>query len=74
MKRSLSLKKETLAQLTSDDMRAVGGGQDASALSCVSCVQCVIDTTAGLFHPSVFSPTNCCQGIPTFHRAGGAAC
>ncbi|HEV2890924.1 MAG TPA: hypothetical protein VGX28_11175 [Frankiaceae bacterium] len=71
MKRSvrLTLAKETLAALTSDDLGAVGAGADASVGTCYTCVECAITP---VFHPSVFSPTECCQGIPTFHRAGAA--
>jgi hypothetical protein len=70
MKRSvrLSLKKETLSPLTTDDMRAVAGG--ASEASCYTCVECVI----GRIDARSLDLTACCQGIPTFHRAGGAAC
>ena len=71
MKRSvrLSLKKETLAALTTDDMRGVAGAVAESRGTCYTCLDCLIEV-----HPSVLAPTNCCQGIPTFHRAGGAAC
>ena len=71
MKRSLrlSLKKETLSLLTGDDMRAVGGGAaDTSAGTCFTCIDCILDTIA--FRS--LNVTGCCQGIPTFHRAGAA--
>ena len=63
--RRLALRRETLAALTPEDMAAVGAaGADASSPTCFSCLDCVTP----VFHPSVFAPTNCCQGIPTFHR------
>jgi hypothetical protein len=65
--RRLALKKETLAALTSEDMAAVGGGADASAATCVSCdVVCILTPAVAA---SMLSPTQCCHGIPTFHRA-----
>ena len=66
--RRLTLKRETLTALSADEMAFVGGAADASGPTCYSCLDC-IDV-----RPSLLAPTNCCQGIPTFHRAGGAAC
>lgn len=62
MKRSarLTLKKETLAPLGGEELRVVAG---ASAVTCRTCLDCVE------YDPSLLSPTNCCAGIPTFHRA-----
>ena len=65
--RRLALKKESLTALTPEDMAFVGGAADASEATCYTCIVGCAITPA--IHPSVFSPTNCCQGIPTFHRA-----
>lgn len=67
MKRSvrLSLKKETLSALTGDDLSAVAGAADNSAVTCYSCpIGCIIQIDS--YSDDL---TNCCQGIPTFHRA-----
>ena len=65
MKRSvrISLKRETLTDLTGDDLGAIAGG--ASADTCYTCIEprCLFAVSP------TFTPTNCCEGIPTFHRA-----
>lgn len=38
MKRALSLKKETLAELASDDLRSVAGGVVSAGPTCYTCV------------------------------------
>lgn len=67
MKRSLVLKKETLTSLAPDELSAVAGG--ASVGTCYSCVPCYVEKITQAFDHSVVAPTECCQGIPTFHRA-----
>lgn len=59
--RRLALKKETLAPLATDELRLVA----AAAASINTCVECIKEIVI----PSLFdTPTNCCAGIPTFHR------
>lgn len=66
MKRSLSLKKETLTPLATDELSAVNG---AASGTCYTCVECAVNKVTQMFDYSVGHPTECCQGIPTFHRA-----
>lgn len=60
--RRLALRRETLAMLSAEDMASVAAGAPNHTLE----INCLIR-----FSPSLQSPTDCCQGIPTFH---GAAC
>lgn len=62
MERSLSLKRETLSALTTDDLRVVAGGASDTCYTCLDCIH---------FVSSIDAPTHCCDTIPTFH---GAAC
>jgi hypothetical protein len=64
--RRLALKKETLTALSPEDLAAVAAGAVANHTIEIGCLV--------EFSPSFTQPTQCCQGIPTFHRAGGAAC
>lgn len=65
MKRSLTLKKETLTSLASDELSIVAGASG----TCYTCVDCYVKRVTQMFDYSVVAPTECCQGIPTFHRA-----
>ena len=66
MRRSarLTLKRETLAALTADDLHVVAAGAAASD----TCYTCVDPECFVIRDPSVVELTGCCQGIPTFHR------
>ncbi len=60
MKRSLSLKKETLAELATDDLRGVVGG--SAGPTCYTCVDCVVDRiTEAIALPKVSSVNAPCQ-------------
>ena len=62
--RRLALKKDTLAPLTAGDLAGVGGAADNSAGTCYTCLDCIVID----INTSLLAPTDCCQGIPTFHR------
>ena len=57
MKRSLTLKKESLAPLTADELGAVAGG-DGPTITCIPCL--VIITTRLTEQHSLLYPTDCC--------------
>ena len=59
--RRLALRRETLASLSPEEMTVVAGAPDHTLE-----VRCLV-----AFSPSFTQPTQCCEGIPTFH---GAAC
>ncbi|HEX8004710.1 MAG TPA: hypothetical protein VF519_18640 [Mycobacteriales bacterium] len=62
MTRRLTLKKDSLAPLTTDELGVVGGAAQASALTCFTCLgDCVV---VGEY--SVILVTECCSGLPTF--------
>lgn len=60
--RRLALRRETLTALSGDDLNAVGGGAAASGPTCYTCLDCVEVSQ------SYIIVTECCSGIPTFHR------
>ncbi|HEV2890923.1 MAG TPA: class I lanthipeptide [Frankiaceae bacterium] len=64
--RRLTLAKETLAALTPDELRTVAGGPGTHLTCYTGLTDCDCNV---MVEYSAVAPTECCQGIPTFHRA-----